>query len=208
MQNCVVKPRSASHNKHQLHFNRPWSSAGAQPVCYHRSGLSVWQNWSEAGTLNSALKFLQHIQNQQMRSTSPPFGEYGPFLFDKYVKSIFFFKLISVKKKKKPLYNCLALMERINIKKWKKAVSRLTVLSLSCTARTWTSMRRTEAHRRALLMRVLQTRKNMERKINTKKKKKKNIKRKAKKKLKSFFQEWGLWRAAAAARIDFTSVWS
>lgn len=64
-------------------------------------------------------------------------------------------------------------MERINFQKVKVY---LTVLTPSCTARTWTSMRRTEAHRRALLTRVIQTQKNMERKINTKKKHKKKSK--------------------------------
>lgn len=75
MQNHGISPRSTFHNKRQTHFNGPWSSAEPHPVCYRSSGLSVWQNRSEAGTLNSAVKFLQHTGYQQMRSTSPPFGE-------------------------------------------------------------------------------------------------------------------------------------
>lgn len=96
-------------------------------------------------------------------------------------------------------------MERINFKNMKeKKTFPVLWLTLRCTARTWTSMRRTEAHQRALLTRVLQTQENMERKINTKKKTEKEKQR----------RNWNCFSKkedcgdAAAARIDFTSVWS
>lgn len=143
-----------------------WSSAHV----LSRGGLSVWQNWSEAGMLNSSQVPSSHSESANEEHKSSLWCVYGPFLLVRSVKSSKF------SWEKKPLYNCLALMERINFKNTKEKKIPVLRLTLSCTARTWTSMRRTEAHQRALLTRVLQTQENMERKINTKKKQKKKSK--------------------------------
>lgn len=178
-------------------FNRPWSSAGPQPVCYHRGGWSVWQNRAEAGTLNASRKFLHHIQNQQMRSSSPPVGEYGPFLLVKYVKSI-----NSVEKKKHR-------WKEWTLKTWKKETFNgffngcLSAAQLEpehpCGGRKPTrELSWWESYRR---------RKNMERKILYEKKKKYPEKEKQRRNWNCFSKKEDCGDAAAA-RSDFTSVWS
>lgn len=90
------------------------SSAGPQPECYHGMGYLFDRTGQKQGC-STHPKFLRHIQNQQMRSTkSLLWCIYGPFLLVRSVKSSKF------SWEKKPLYNCLALMERINFKNMKE----------------------------------------------------------------------------------------
>lgn len=190
MQKCVVKPCTALQNKHQMHFNRPWSSAGPQPECYHGMGYLFDRTGQKQGR-STHPKFLRPIQNQQMRSTkSLLWCIYGPFLLVRSVKSSKF------SWEKKPLYNCLALMERINFKNMKKKrfpfYGWLSAAQLEpehpCGGRkptrelSWReSYRRRETWKGKLI-----------------RKKRKNRKRKAKKKLELFFQERGLWRCSSS----------